>query len=177
MIANGLTALRLLLIAPVTAAFAAPALLPAWLLPLMILLAIVTDLLDGWVARRTGTASAAGQLFDHGTDFLFVTAGLAGAAHAGQVTPLLPVLIAVAFSQYVLDSRFLHRQKRLRMSFIGRLNGILYFVPLVLLALGRLDETGAAGAVLVEAGRWLAWLLVLSTLLSILDRAVAPLRR
>ena len=33
-------------------------------------------LLDGRVARMTGTASARGQLFDHGTDCLFVTGGL-----------------------------------------------------------------------------------------------------
>ncbi len=48
--------------------------------------------------------------FDHVTDFIFVTSGLAGLAIAGNISPLLPVLIAVAFSQYVLDSYFIQTE-------------------------------------------------------------------
>ena len=84
---------------------------------MLVTAAIVTDYYDGKVARRTGAASAGGMLFDHTTDFLFVTAGLAGAAWGtGRVPALLPALVVVAFSQYVLDSYFLHRQRQLRMS-------------------------------------------------------------
>lgn len=176
MIAHGLTALRLLLIAPTTLGFALPGLLAPPVLLGCIVLAIVTDYLDGKAARWTGTESPAGQTFDHVTDFLFVTTGLAGAAWAGMVTPWLPLLIAVAFFQYVLDSRFLYREKSLRMSFIGRWNGILYFVPLLVLACGRLELAGDLGGAITETGCWLAWLLLLSTLISIADRALAPLR-
>ncbi|MEX0618448.1 MAG: CDP-alcohol phosphatidyltransferase family protein [Pseudohongiellaceae bacterium] len=176
MIANALTALRLLLIGPVTAAFARPELMAPALLLALIAIAIASDFLDGAVARWRGTASSAGQVFDHTTDFLFVTISLSGAAWAGLVTPLLPLLIVVAFSQYVLDSRFRHRDKQLRMSVIGRWNGILYFVPLVVLAAARLDWPGGMGYVLQEAGWWLAWPLLAATLVSILDRAMAPVR-
>ncbi len=177
MIAHGLTGLRLLLVVPTALAFADPVLWPAWYLALFIVVAIASDVLDGVMARRHGTASAAGQLFDHGTDCLFVAAALAGAAHAGLVTWLLPPLVLVAFGQYVLDSRLLHRERQLRGSFIGRWNGVLYFVPLVVLAASRLETFAPLETLLLETGRWMAWLLVASTLLSILDRAVAPLRQ
>ena len=93
-------------------------------------------------------------MFDHSTDCLFVTSGLAGAAIAGAVTPILPVLIPFAFGQYVVDSYVWHRQRQLRASFLGRWNGILYFVPIVLIAAARLpfpagfaSLLGAAAAV------------------------------
>jgi hypothetical protein len=87
---------------------------------------------------------------------------------------VLPVLIALAFAQYVLDSYFLHRRKALRMSRLGRRNGILYFVPLVVLALAWLPRTptGVREA-LAGLGAVASWALVLSTLVSIADRALA----
>lgn len=176
MIANCLTALRLVLAVPVALGFAWPGFIGPWLLFGCILIAIASDFLDGIMARRMGTASSAGQIFDHTTDCLFVTSGLTGAAVAGLVTPWLPFLVILAFSQYVLDSRLLYRIKALRMSFIGRWNGILYFAPLMLLSLSRLFENNAASW-LVQVSYLLAWLLVVSTLVSIIDRAIAPLHK
>ena len=120
-------------------------------------MALATDYADGIVARRRGTASAGGQLFDHATDCLFVTAGLAGAALAGLVPPVLPVLIPVAFGQYVFDSYLVHHQKRLRMSTIGRWNGIGYFVPLVVIAAARLEAVPSLTAPLLLAARLTAY--------------------
>lgn len=141
-----------------------------WLLVLL-LLAIASDYFDGPLARRRGTASARGMLFDHGSDFLFVTSGLAAAASIGLLTPLLPLLIALAFSQYVVDSYWLHRQKQLRMSFLGRWNGIFYFLPLLLIAIDRLLAADLAPLIVA-----LAWLLAASSIASIVDRALAPRR-
>lgn len=177
MIANGLTGLRLVLVAPTAWAFAHPESWPAWWLLALLLIAIATDMIDGMVARRSGTASPAGQLFDHGTDCLFVTAALAGAAYAGGVPWLLPPLVALAFGQYVVDSRWLHRERRLRGSLIGRWNGIFYFLPLLILAAARLETLVEVAPTLAAAAYWLAWLLVASTLISMIDRAVAPWRR
>jgi len=174
--AHLLTGVRLLIVVPSALAFAnwAPGgpLLPA----VFVAIAIATDYYDGVVARALGTASPAGQLFDHATDFLFVTGGLSGAATAGEVPLVLPILIVVAFSQYVLDSYFLYRQKQLRMSLLGRWNGILYFVPLVGIALARLPVPDGASGMLLATVVFVSWLLVASTLVSIVDRAVAPLR-
>lgn len=151
--AHALTAVRLLLVLPTTVAFARPEFLDPRILFVLLWAAIATDYGDGKVARMTGTASARGQLFDHGTDFVFVTAGLTGAAIAGLVTPILPVLITIAFSQHVLDSYRKDRQKQLRMSAIGRWTGILYFVPLVLISASRLaSPAGVASMLTLTAG-------------------------
>ena len=174
--ANLLTSIRLLLIVPVAWAFARPEFLPAMVLLSLIVIAIVTDYFDGIVARKTHSASPSGQLFDHATDFLFVTAGLAGAAMVDQVTLILPILIAIAFSQYVLDSYFLYRDKQLRMSFLGRWNGVFYFVPLVMIAIARLDLMGPLDAWLYQGALLLSYALAVSTVASIIDRAIAPLR-
>ena len=171
--AHLLTAVRLGLALPLAAAFARPDFLEAGLVAVLLAVALATDYADGIVARRRGTASPAGQLFDHGTDCLFVTAGLTGAALAGRVPLVLPVLIAVAFGQYVFDSYLVHRQKRLRMSTIGRWNGIGYFVPLVVLAAARLEAVPGLTAALMQAARLTAYALIVSTLVSLADRATA----
>ncbi len=174
--AHLLTAVRLGLALPLAVAFARPDFLDASLVALLLAVALATDYTDGIVARRRGTASAGGQLFDHATDCFFVTAGLAGAALAGRIPLALPVLVAVAFGQYVFDSYLVHRQKRLRMSTIGRWNGIGYFVPLVVLAAARLEAVPGLTAVLMPATRLTAYALIVSTVISIADRATAAHR-
>ena len=177
MIANLLTALRLALAAPVALAFALPGVMSAASLVAIILLAMATDVADGRAARRFGTASSRGMLFDHVTDFIFVTSALAGLAYAGLIGSLLPILIVVAFSQYVLDSYFLFRQKSLKMSFLGRWNGVFYFFPLVLFSLAALEALPITlSEIISTGGKLLVWVLTLSTLASIADRAIAPLR-
>ncbi|MDF1765825.1 MAG: CDP-alcohol phosphatidyltransferase family protein [Gammaproteobacteria bacterium] len=183
MLANLLTGLRLALVLPVALAFAVPGSLSAVALLGLLALAVATDIADGRAARHFGTASARGMLFDHATDFLFVTSALAALAYAGVISALLPALIAVAFTQYVLDSYLLHRQKSLRMSVLGRWNGVFYFVPLFLFAasftasstLSASNELGdTITAITGQLGIGITWLLTLSTLASIADRALAP---
>jgi phosphatidylglycerophosphate synthase len=174
--ANALTAVRLALALPTAVAFAEPGLLAPSVVALLLTVAIVSDYFDGPVARMTGTASARGQLFDHATDCLFVTGGLTAAAVSGVVTPLLPLLIPVAFGQYVIDSYVRHRQRQLRASRLGRWNGILYFVPLVVIAVSRLHVPGLAASVLLPAAGALGHVLVVSTVASVLDRATTPFR-
>jgi phosphatidylglycerophosphate synthase len=176
MAAHLLTAMRLAAVLPAALGFARPELVGPWTLAGLVALAIVTDLADGKVARHLGTASPGGMLFDHATDFLFVTACLTGAALAGVVPLVLPFLIAVAFSQYVVDSYVILRQKQLRMSRIGRWNGVLYFAPLVVLAVARLELVPAATPLLTGAARLTAYALAVSTVVSIVDRATATAR-
>ena len=174
--ANLLTGLRLVLAPPLAVAFARPDFLGAGSVAVLLAAAIVSDYVDGIAARRDGTASPRGQLFDHGTDCLFVTACLAGAAVAGSVPRMLPPLVLAAFGQYVFDSYWLHRQKRLRMSTLGRWNGIGYFAPLVGLAAARLDLFAAVAELLAQAVRAPAYVLIASTVVSIVDRATAARR-
>ncbi len=165
MAANTLTALRLLLVVPFcylrTRGDAHAAALAAF----TIVTAILTDLVDGPVARRTGTVSSFGGTLDHLSDFLFVTGGLFATAARGAVTWLLPSLITAAFVQYVVDSYWVHRRRALRGSRLGRYNGILYFVPLcvdILVCLGW--------NFLHPVLTFIVWALVLSTLVSMAQR-------
>jgi phosphatidylglycerophosphate synthase len=176
--AHVLTALRLALVPFVFVWMQHAELAAAWWAAGAISVAIATDLADGPVARRTGRASAAGRAFDHTADFLFVTAGLFGGALRDAWSVVLPALVCVAFAQYVIDSYWLHRDRQLRMSSLGRWNGILYFVPLVgdvLVRTGLLDLMWLG--FLAPLVGWIAWALVATTALSIGDRALALSRR
>lgn len=135
---------------------------------LLLALAIASDLLDGPLARRRGTASARGRLFDHGADFAFVCAGLLAAAERGAVPGLLPVAVSAAFAQYVLDSRLAHGARVLRPNRLGRWNGVLYFAPLVGVCLMDLGLAGLAPAV-----HALGWLLVVTSALSSVERLLS----
>lgn len=176
MIAHILTSIRLLLAIPVAWACAQPQALPPYFLLGLIAVAIVTDYFDGKIARMLRTESPGGMLFDHGTDFVFVTSALFGAAFAGLVSPWLPILIVIAFTQYVLDSYWLLRQKRLRMSMLGRWNGIFYFSPLILIGLLQTEIFNSVSSLLQNGLVIISFVLILSTLASIIDRAIAPLR-
>lgn len=168
--ANALTAVRLLLVVPfaffmargdkASAIFA----LIAWAV------ALITDFLDGPIARRRGTITAFSGTFDHTSDFLFVTSGLFAGALRGAFPWTLPILITAAFAQYVIDSYWRHshtklRHAKLRGSKLGRYNGILYFGPPVMDCLIRMG--------LGFLQPWLTilvWLLVVTTLVSMAQR-------
>jgi CDP-diacylglycerol---glycerol-3-phosphate 3-phosphatidyltransferase len=168
--ANALTAVRLLLVLPFaffmakgdrnSAIFA----LVAWMI------ALITDFLDGPIARRRGTVTAFSGTFDHTTDFLFVTSGLFAGALRGAFPWILPVLVTAAFAQYFIDSYWRHfhtklRHAKLRGSKLGRYNGILYFVPPVVDCLIRMGLAFLAPLLTI-----LVWLLVATTLVSMAER-------
>jgi phosphatidylglycerophosphate synthase len=134
--------------------------------------AVATDFADGRLARARGETSPLGGLLDHATDASFVTLGLTALTQRGLAPALLPVLVATAFVQYVLDSRSL-AGRPLRTSRLGRWNGVLYFVPLG--AVVTRDWLGLAwpADALVQA---LGLLLVGTTLVSMADRAWTLLR-
>jgi len=161
--ANALTGVRLAAAPALAAAIVCDAAATA---AALFALAVATDLADGPLARRRGEVSPLGGLLDHASDALLCTSGLAALAARGVLTPLLPLLVALAFLQYTWDSRVV-RGQRLRASSLGRWNGVAYYVmvgiPVVRDALG----VAWPGAGLVAA---LAWALVASTLVSMADR-------
>lgn len=136
-------------------------------------LAVATDLLDGRVARRFGESSALGGFLDHVTDAAFVSLALAALVLRGEAPWPLPVLVALAFLQYTLDSRVIDGGA-LRASALGRWNGIAYFVPVGTVVVRDALALAWPGRGLVLA---LGWLLVATTLLSMADRALALRRR
>jgi len=157
--ANALTGLRL--VAAPLIAFAVHEGASLFALALFVL-AVVTDLLDGRLARRSGGGSPLGGFLDHATDATFVSLGLLAYAAAGSVPLLLPPLIVAAFAQYALDSRAL-QGSALRASALGRWNGIAYFV---LLGVPVVRDGVGIGWPPDALVRGLGWALVATTLLS-----------
>jgi phosphatidylglycerophosphate synthase len=139
----------------------------------LFVLAVATDFADGRLARRLGEASRLGGLLDHGADALFCTLGLGALAWTGALPMPLPFLVALSFLQYVLDSRSMEGRP-LRASFIGRWNGILYFVLIgIPVVRDALALSWPSGTLLFGLG----WVLVASTLLSMIDRGWASAAR
>ena len=163
-LANGLTALRALVVVPLVWCV----LEQLWW-PSVVLfgLAVITDLLDGRVARWRQEVSRLGGVFDHAVDAFFVSSGLAALAFQGFIPAPLPVLVVLAFVQYAMDSRIL-AGKSLRTSFLGRNNGIAYYVVLGVALLREALTVHWPSSVDV---RVLAWLIVFSTVISMSDRA------
>ncbi|MFT6520102.1 MAG: phosphatidylglycerophosphate synthase [Candidatus Azotimanducaceae bacterium] len=139
----------------------------AWVIAaLTLLFAILTDLLDGFFARRWQQTSALGGLLDHSSDALFISVTLAALAAQELVPWPLPLLVACAFIQYLLDSQALQGLS-LRASRLGRYNGICYFVLAGWLVIQRgLGIELLSDTILLVAG----WCLVISTLASMADR-------
>ena len=134
--------------------------------------AVASDFLDGALARWRRTVSPLGGILDHTADAVFVTLTLWAVAYAEvgtaiDVVPgILPWFIALAFLQYLLDSRAL-AGKPLRTSRLGRANGIAYFV-----IAGTVIGRNALGVDWLpeEAIYWAALLVLASTLASMFDR-------
>lgn len=140
--------------------------------------AVASDFLDGSVARWRGTVSNLGGVLDHTADAVFVAVTLWGIAYievdAGvDIVPgILPWFIALAFLQYVLDSRALAGQP-LRTSRLGRANGIAYYVVAgAVIGKNALDLDWLPD----EAIYWAALAVLVSTLISMFDRLRALTR-
>lgn len=143
-----------------------------WVIAVCILwIAIATDIADGYLARSSGNATALGGTLDHGSDAFFVTCTILGLAFLGMAPFALTFIIPVAFFQYLLDSSVLSGQP-LRASFIGRYNGIAYFVfagwPVMQYTLGLT-------VIPFDWFIWIGWGLVITSAISMVDRLVTLL--
>ena len=134
--------------------------------------AVASDFLDGIIARWRNTVSNLGGVLDHTADAVFVAVTLWGIAYlevgtGTDVVPgILPWFIVLAFLQYLFDSKALSGQP-LRTSWLGRVNGIAYYV-----VAGTVIGRNALGIDWLpdEAIYWAALAVVVSTLVSMFDR-------
>ena len=161
-LANSLSLSRLI-IAPVIAWI----ILSDWWLTasFLLLLAILSDLLDGPIARKKGQETATGGLLDHSCDALLVAVLLFVLNKTHGIPILLPILVVGSFLQYVLDSKALSGHK-LRTSLLGRSNGIAYYVLASICIF-----SGAVGIFQLDKVLIIcAWILIASTLASMSER-------
>lgn len=136
--------------------------------------AVVSDLIDGPIARRLEQATDLGTRIDHTADFVFVFLGLLGLAlHDGSVVPVvLPVVQLCAFLEYAYTGSVSHTS--LLPSHLGRYNGILYFVVVATATTQYALQLNWIPADLIYA---FCWLLVASTVASIALRIAARFRK
>ena len=161
-LANSLSLFRLI-IAPVIAFF----ILSDWWLTasFFLLLAILSDLLDGPIARKKGQETATGGLLDHSCDALLVAVLLFVLNKTHGIPLLLPILVVGSFLQYVLDSKALSGHK-LRTNFLGRSNGIAYYVFASICIFFQAINIDQLDHVFIIC----AWFLIASTLVSMSER-------
>jgi len=168
-LANSLSLSRLI-IAPVIVWI----ILSGWWLTasFLLLLAILSDLLDGPIARKKGQETATGGLLDHSCDALLVAALLFVLNKTHGIPLLLPILVLGSFLQYVLDSKALSGYK-LRTSFLGRSNGIAYYVLASICIFSQAISFDQLDKFFITC----AWVLIASTLVSMSERLWTLLTR
>ena len=76
---------------------------------LVFAIAAVTDLFDGFFARKLGVASKFGAYFDAAVDFIFVSGIFAAFTINSYYPAWLLVLIAASFAQFLLSSLYTKR--------------------------------------------------------------------
>jgi len=100
------------------------------------ILAAGSDFIDGRIARRLGVASGSGQWLDGIADVTFVLAALSCEAVAGALPVYIPILIALSFSQYVIDSVVIgQRATGPIKSRLGHWGGIINYALVITLAI------------------------------------------
>jgi phosphatidylglycerophosphate synthase len=112
----------------------------------------LSDVLDGWLARKAGAASHVWGQIDATADIAFTSLSLATAAWLGRVGPWVPAGVAVLGGRFLL--RNLGRRPALQTRLVedraGKAAGVIYYLLVGAVAV----ELSVAG----ESGRWLlAW--------------------
>jgi phosphatidylglycerophosphate synthase len=129
----------------------------------------MSDLLDGRVARKMGIAGGVGRWLDSIADIVFILTALTCEAWAGAIPFYIPMLIALSFSQYAIDSMLLSGAPI--KSRLGHFGGIINYALVIILGLA--PPPALPGIAL----RALCPLLALFYLAAIGERVAGYLRR
>jgi phosphatidylglycerophosphate synthase len=130
--ANLLSASRLLLAAAWLLAYTA-GYTGAAVLGSIAIAGAISDLLDGRVARRMGIVGRVGRWLDSLADIIFVLTALTCETWAGAIPFYIPMLIAISFSQYAIDSMLLSGAPI--KSRLGHFGGIINYAMVIVLGL------------------------------------------
>lgn len=131
--ANLLSASRFFLAALWLAVYASGDRRPALLGPIA-LAGAASDFADGRLARLTGSPDQFGRWLDAIADIVFVLTALSCEARAGSIPVYIPVLVALSFAQYALDSVVIIGSATPVASRLGHWGGIINFVVVITLA-------------------------------------------
>ncbi len=128
-----------------------------------------SDFLDGRIARRMGIAGGFGRWLDSAADIVFVLTALSCEAWARAIPFYIPILIAISFSQYAIDSMLLSGAP-IR-SRLGHFGGILNFA--LVIALGFAPPPSIPGTIV----RALCPILAILYFAAIGERTIGYFRR
>lgn len=162
--ANLITLLRLAFLPFIYLALASGTQTGRWLGLGLFTLAALTDLLDGYVARKTGTASPLGAMLDLGADRLLTLVSVAGLLVGGALSPCAMAAGVVMVARDVIVATFgeaLGAGGRIAESKLERPKIALQFMGLGLLIMpfsAFPSGTQIAGAVALIAASGLALL-------------------
>jgi phosphatidylglycerophosphate synthase len=107
-----------------------------WAFAILAIVAAGTDFIDGRIARRLGVASGRGRWIDGIADVTFVLAALLCEAAAGAIPFYIPILIALSFSQYAIDSMLIAAPATGPIkSRLGHWGGIINYALVITLAI------------------------------------------
>ena len=141
----------------------------SWILAASVfVIAVVSDFVDGILARLLHAESRIGNLLDHGSDALFVVCSVGALSVLGIIPWLLAPLIAIAFIQYVVDSRILNKHS-LQPSLLGKVNGVSYFIVIGIAVSQQALSLNFPPLVLAT---WGGYALIVTTIASMIDRIV-----
>jgi phosphatidylglycerophosphate synthase len=99
---NCVTTLRLLLVPPLVVALYRYEV--TWVIALLSA-AMLSDLLDGWLARRWGVCTPRGAYFDATVDFALVFAAFAVLVLRGLYPAWLLLVVLLMFAQFIVTAR------------------------------------------------------------------------
>jgi phosphatidylglycerophosphate synthase len=107
------------------------------MLGLIALAAAASDFADGPVARMAGSSDEFGRWLDALADIAFILVALSCEAGAGAIPAYIPVLIALSFAQYALDSVVILGSAVPVASRLGHWAGVLNYLLVIALAFAR----------------------------------------
>jgi phosphatidylglycerophosphate synthase len=96
--------------------------------------AAISDFIDGRVARQMRCADGFGRWIDSLADVVFVLPALTCEARVGAIPAYIPALIAVSFTQYVIDSIVISDSSTPVRSRLGHWGGVINFALVLMLA-------------------------------------------
>ena len=102
LIPNGITAIRLILIPFFLWAYFSNLVLIA---TVIFIFSVVTDAIDGYLARKLGSTSLWGAYFDVTADFIFIFAVFGGFVINGVYPFWILIIILFMFLQFILSSK------------------------------------------------------------------------
>lgn len=129
---NMLTLLRFLLIPVYVAVFADGRLISAFLI---VAAAGLTDILDGYIARKSGQVTAAGMMLDPLADKLMLTTVILSLVLTGRIPWAAAVLMFVRDLGMIVGSAFFHfrGKKTVPANWMGKLTTVLYYIAIMLI--------------------------------------------